>query len=174
MNGGPGLSIAAGPKMWNSRFRECRRDSPRKDWRFDGFQILLTWVLADKHYWTQPPAPIRKGARFRNRPLRGPKEPRDVPHYPSRRGSHEASADCSPTRRTAPAPLRWQRDGERRTPKLTCQAHRCRRKSQRYSEEQTAAATWVRNAGALPLQCGRYKAQLNPRRHCGATQDAEG
>jgi hypothetical protein len=71
---GPGLSIAAGPKMWNRRFREDTRDSPREDSRFNSSQILLTWVLADKHYWTQ-----LKGTEERAALFLPSRQPRGVP-----------------------------------------------------------------------------------------------
>ena len=51
---------------------------PLKHMRFGGLQILLTWVLAGKHYWTQVPAPSAKSARFRKRPVHC-HQPRGVP-----------------------------------------------------------------------------------------------
>jgi hypothetical protein len=168
----PGLSIAAGSKMWNSRFREFRRDSSRKDSRFDGLQILLTWVLADKHYWTQLPAPSAKApaseiGRYTAQRNRGTCRP--IPPAAAATGRQRIAR---PRGEPRPAPLATGR----RAPhsKMNSPSAQGWHKSQRYREEQTAAATWVRNAGALHLQCGRYGAQLNPRRHRGATQDAEG
>jgi hypothetical protein len=108
VNGGHGLSMAAESKMWNRRFLAGWRDSPQKDSRFGGLQILLTWILADKHYRTRLPAPSAKAAASRGEQPLPPARNRNAPPPAAAAtgvpGLLAHNENCTP--------LRWQRDGE--------------------------------------------------------------